>query len=817
VTQPLLDSALLTPAQAAAVDAPAAMAAYTRWVENEEGRALGQSRLLLGGLHCAACAGLIEAALQHVPGVLAAEVQGAAQRASVTWDPARTRPSRLLAAVRQAGYEAYPDTGAQAVAQAERESRRALWQLFVAAFCMMQIMMYATPSYVAAAGELSPDMAALLRWASWLLCLPVLLFAAGPFLRGAWRSLRAGRIGMDVPVALGIGVTFVASSIASFQAGAGGTVGASGEVYFDSLSMFVTFLLAARLLESRARRRAAQSLDAVMRRLPDAAEVVRSDGSSALVTVAELALGDHVRVPVGQAFAADGVLLQGRTQVDEAMLSGESCPRERGPGDEVSAGCLNVGAPVLMEVRSLGEQTRYQRIVALVERALTQRPALLRQADRLAGPFLWGVLALAAGSYGLWQWIDPSRAVWVAVSVLIVTCPCALSLGAPVALLASAGALARRGILVQRLDALEALTRVRHMVFDKTGTLTRDRLERVARVGLLPESPGDTVAQLPLWAQRAAGLAALSQHPLAQSLCRAEALEAEAGAASAAAPAGTWVDAVEQPGQGVQATWQPADAGAPQTWRLGAAGWCGATAAPAEAPAGPAVWLGLWTAADPAEAATAPAGTAPGRWQACLRCDFEEALRPDAATGIATLRAAGLTLHLLSGDQPAPVQLMAARLGLHQHRAACTPQDKLEALAALQATGDAVAMVGDGINDAPVLARADVSIALGSAAALAQARSDVIILTNRIGDVAELLRVAERTVRIVRQNLAWAVAYNLACVPLALVGWLPPWAAGIGMALSSLCVVLNALRLTRTAGTPPADRALPLAVLARVA
>lgn len=793
------------------------MAGYTRWVEDAQGGALGQSRLLLGGLHCTACAGLIETALQRVPGVLAAEVQGAAQRARVTWDPARTRPSLLLAAVRQAGYEAYPDTGAQGVAQAERESRRALWQLFVAAFCMMQIMMYATPSYVAAAGELSPDMAALLRWASWLLCLPVLLFAAGPFLRGAWRSLRAGRIGMDVPVALGIGVTFVASSVASFQAGVGGTVGAAGEVYFDSLSMFVTFLLAARLLESRARRRAAQSLDAVMRRLPDAAEVVRPDGSTALVTVAELARGDHVRVPVGQAFAADGVLLQGRTQVDEAMLSGESCPQERGPGDEVSAGCVNVGAPVLMQVHSLGEHTRYQRIVALVERALTQRPALLRQADRWAGPFLWGVLALAAGSYGLWQWIDPSRAVWVAVSVLIVTCPCALSLGAPVALLASAGALARRGILVQRLDALEALTRVRHMVFDKTGTLTRDRLERVARVALLPESPGDTVA---LRAQRAAGLAGLSQHPLARSLQRAEALEPD-GSAAAAVPTGTWVDAQEQPGHGVQATWQPADGSAAQAWRLGRASWCGAAEAPADAaadaPAGPAVWLGRWAEADPAEAAAAPMGMTPGRWQACLRFEFEEALRPDAATGIAALRAEGLTLHLLSGDQPAAVQLMAARLGLHQHRAACSPQDKLDALAALQASGDVVAMVGDGINDAPVLARADVSIALGSAAALAQARSDVIILTDRIGDVAALLHVAVRTVRIVRQNLAWAVAYNLACVPLALVGWLPPWAAGIGMALSSLFVVLNALRLTRDRGAPVAGHTPPAAVLARAA
>ena len=289
---------------------------------------------------------------------------------------------------------------------------------------------------------------------------------------------------MDLPVALGIAVTFIASSAATFDPS--GPFGS--EVYFDSLTMFVSFLFGARVLEARARQRAAQSLDGVMRRLPDAVERLDAQGQGTLVPSSSLVIGDRVRVHAGQAFAADGRVVEGRTLVDEAMLSGESRPVDRAVGDEVSAGCINLSAPVVMQVLQLGAQTRYQRIVSLVERALTERPAFILATDRIAGPFLWAVLVLAALAWVAWMFIDPSRALWVAVSVLIVTCPCALSLGAPVALLASAGELARRGILVQRLDALEILTRVQDVVFDKTGTVTEDRLA-LAQASVLAEVP----------------------------------------------------------------------------------------------------------------------------------------------------------------------------------------------------------------------------------------------------------------------------------------------------------------------------------------
>ncbi len=765
---PALPLPPLSPTQAAAVDDRQQQSAYTQWIDDGTGGELGQSRLLLSGLHCAACAGQIEDALCRVEGVQRAEVSGAAQRAVVTWNPQTTRVSALIEAVQRAGYGAFPDTGAQAVALATRETRQSVWRLFVAAFCMMQVMMYATPAYVADPGDITPDMVGLLRWASWLLSLPVMVFAAGSFFRGAWRGIREGCISMDLPVALGIAVTFIASASATFDpTGPFGT-----EVYFDSLTMFVSFLFAARWLEARARQRAAQSLDSVMRRLPDAVERLDAQGQGVLVAASALVVGDRVRVHAGQAFAADGRVVEGATQVDEAMLSGESRPVDRAVGDEVSAGCLNLGAPVVMEVRQLGAHTRYQRIVALVERALTERPDFLLATDRIAAPFLWGVLALAAGAWGAWQFIDPSRALWVAVSVLIVTCPCALSLGAPVALLASAGELARRGILVQRLDALEILTRVQDVVFDKTGTVTEDRLT-VAHTRVLQRTPdiaGEILQSL------VATLARRSQHPLSRALAHGYPGQNLADVV---------LDAVsEHAGQGLEATARFDDRAL--RVRMGGPAWCGVPDG-VELPGRPTVWLGM---------------ELDGRLQPVACFEFDEVLRADAVSGVAGLTKAGLALHLFSGDQTASVEAMASRLGIPDARARCTPQDKLAAVEALQAAGRVVVMVGDGINDAPVLARADVSIALGTAAALAQARADVIVLSDRIDDLPVLLDTARRTVAIVRQNLRWALAYNVLSVPLALMGWLPPWLAGLGMALSSLVVVLNALRLARPAAAP---------------
>jgi Cu2+-exporting ATPase len=753
----------LTPTQVAALDDAASLEAYTQWQTAESGERVGKSRLLISGMHCAACAGLIESALMRLPGVLAAEVSGSAQRAIVTWAPATVQPSALIKAVRSAGYGAFPDTGAEAVSLAMREARQAIWRLFVASFCMMQVMMYAAPFYVGGADEIAADTAKLLHWASWVLTLPVMLFAAGPYFQGAWRSLLQRHISMDVPVAIGIAVTFVASSIATFD-----PQGVMGhEVYFDSLAMFVAFLLGARVLETRARHRAAQSLDAVMRRLPDTVERLDVAGQSELVPSGRLMIGDRLRIQVGQAFVADGVLLEGRTQVDESMLTGESVPVERGPGQDVAAGCLNLGSPVVMRVGALGANTRYQQIVELVERALMQRPAFIQSTERLAGPFLWGVLLAATLAWAIWHTVDPTRAVWVAVAVLVVTCPCALSLGAPVALLAATGELARRGILVQRLDALEVLSRATHLVIDKTGTLTEDRLT-LGPVAML-HAGWDQAAVTRL----ASELAAYSHHPLSRALSSVVCADVDPQ---------LWLDVREEPGCGLQAR-----LGSGLHWRLGSMAWCGGSHQ--ELLDRPSVWLAM--ASEPIE----------GSWVPVARFEFDEVLRPDAIELVQRASQAGLAVHLLSGDHKGCVDAMAAKLGItdpDRVQSLCTPQAKLERVEQLQAAGAVVVMVGDGINDAPVLARSNISVAMGSGAALAQARADVVVLSNRLLDVLVLVRAGRKTIRVVRQNLRWALAYNLIGVPLAMVGWLSPFLAGVGMALSSLGVVLNALRLARS-------------------
>jgi P-type Cu2+ transporter len=416
------------------------------------------------------------------------------------------------------------------------------------------------------------------------------------------------------------------------------------------------------------------------------------------------------------------------------------------------AGSINLGAPVVQRVERVGADTRYEQIAALMREALTRRPESVRVADRIAGPFLAAVLLLALGAAAVWSQIDPSRAVWVAVSVLIVTCPCALSLAAPSALLAATSALAQRGVLLRRVEALETLARVQHVMLDKTGTLTE--AQPVFRSVRVVDDGGHGVDTSALVA-RAASLATWSTHPLSQALA----------AAHPATPAPPWHDVREVPGCGVEAL--DAQGG---SWRLGSAKWLGAS--------GGALCFGRTEGP-------------------LLAFDFDETLADGAAQAVQALQRCGVGVTLLSGDTPERVQRMAERLGISGVLAAATPERKLAALREHQARGEVVAMVGDGVNDAPVLAQANVSFALAHGAQIARGSADAVLLSGRISEVAPAVQLARRTVRVMHQNLAWAALYNAVCVPLALLGYLPPWAAGLGMAASSAFVVINAMRLSR--------------------
>jgi Cu2+-exporting ATPase len=554
-------------------------------------------------------------------------------------------------------------------------------------------------------------------------------------------------------------------------------------VWFDSLTMFVFFLLGGRYLELKARDRTAGALDSLMNRLPEVCDRAKPDGSFEAVSIRRLVVGDVVRMQAGQAFPGDGTVLSESATVDEALLTGESRPVTRDKGTAVVAGSFNLGGPVLLRVDKLGRDTRFAQIVSLMEKASTEKPRLAILADRIAAPFLVAVLVAAAFAGWYWWQIDHTKALAVAVAVLIVTCPCALSLATPAAMLTSAGALARRGILVRRLQAFESLANINAVVFDKTGTLTHDRLV----LSHVYTRPGVSREQALQWA---GAMAAGSLHPVSRAMALAAAASGDA-VQNDLSKLDALTDITELAGQGMQAL--RADG---TRLRLGSSTFCGVDGLGADQPNergelgdSPRVFL-----------------SDEQGWMASF--DLQEGLREDAQAAVTALRAMGVQTWLLSGDREAAAQQVGQAVGVDHVIAGASPEQKLAEVIALQAQGLKLAMVGDGLNDGPVLARADTSFALGHAAPLAQAQSDYVIQGGQVMDVVLTLGQARATLRIVRQNLVWAALYNLVCVPLALLGFMPPWLAGLGMAGSSLLVIGNALRLASKVPSRPSDTAL---------
>jgi Cu2+-exporting ATPase len=718
-----------------------------------------EAALLLEGVRCSACVWLNEQVIQRLPGVAAVSINYATRRAQVRWDPARLALSEILAAVARIGYRAFPYDRLRADALHQSERRAALWRLFVAGFGMMQVMMYAVPVYLARAeGGMPPDVEALMRWASLALTAPVVGYSAQPFFAGAWRDLKAWRAGMDVPVALGIAVAFLASAWATLRG--------AGEVYFDSVTMFVFLLLAGRFLELEARHRAGAALAYLGRMVPAQAERLRAfpgPVDTDAIAVSSLRPGDFVLVRPGARVPADGTVVQGEGAVNESLLTGESRPVAKGPGSGVIGGAISVAAPFVVRIDRVGADTVLAAIVRLVERAMTERQRLVEVADRYAHWFVVGVLLLAAAAALAWSAFAPERALWIAVSVLVVTCPCALSLATPVALTVVTGELARRGVIVTRGHAVEALARASDVVLDKTGTLTHGEL-RVAGARALGELALDQCEAL------AGTLEAASEHPIARALMR------HVGGAESAT--GTVAGLAIHPGRGVEGTVEGV------RYRLGSPAFCAEI---------------VRTSCDGMGGADASATVVylatEGAWLA--RFELADTLKEGAAALVRRLEELGKRVHLLSGDATGPVQAAAAALGIAAARPEADPVAKQAYVQSLQRAGAIVAMVGDGVNDAPVLAQADVSVALGTGADLAQARADAVLLSGDPAALADAFDLARGAMRVVRQNLVWAALYNLAAVPAAAAGLVTPWMAGIGMSGSSLAVVLNALRLRR--------------------
>ena len=707
-----------------------------------DGRA--EATVYVGGMYCAACSWLIDASLQKLPGITSADINPVTHRLRVAWDTSSVGLGRILATLADLGYKPQPLAPDSTERPERAEQRAALKRLLVASLGMMQVMMFAVALYSGEFQGIDADMERFLRLVSFLVTTPVVFYSARPFFAGAIRGLRARRPGMDVPVSIAIGSAYVASVYATYTNGPA--------VWYDSVTMFVFFLTVARYLEMRARHRSIDRSSALASLLPNTA--TRLDGAERQqVPVTQLAAGDVAVIRAGESFPADGTVTAGQTSVDESMLTGESKPQPKIVGDSVMAGSVNIDGIVEMRVDVTGTDTTLGTIGRLSERARYARPAFVQLADRVASYIVIAILVIAAAvAYG-WYLADPERAFVITLSVLVVTCPCALALATPAAFAAAGSRLSDLHLLVTNGNAIETLSRATHVVFDKTGTLTRGMPEVVETVVHDPDFEERYCLQL------AAALEIASTHPIARAFAHYE---------SGIEASGLEVIV----GKGVEGE---ADG---RHWKLGNA----------------AFVPGADTASHDDDATRVFLGTG-GHLVATFT--VADTLRSDSANTLKILRKMGLSTSLVSGDGEAQVARAAAALGISDARSRCTPDDKLQRIHALQQRGEVVVMVGDGINDAPVLAGADVSIAPSHAASLAQSSADVLMLGDTLHPIVTLMQAARNTMRIVRQNLTWAIVYNLSAVPLAAAGFVPPWLAAIGMSTSSLVVVLNALRLSR--------------------
>lgn len=707
---------------------------------------LAETTLLVEGISCAACGWLIEKHLRALPAVAEARLNLSNHRLQVRWADSQVPLSELLQGLRRIGYAAHPYRPDQAAEKLAEENRRALKQIGLAGLLWFQVMMATMATWPEFNLDLSHSFHVILRWTALILTTPIVLYCCGQFFRGALRDLRTRHLTMDVSVSLAIG--------GAYLAGIWSTLTGEGELYFDAVGMFALFLLAGRYLERRARERTAAATAQLVNLLPASCLRLDEQDQAHRVLLDELRIGDRVLVQPGALLPADGRILSGQSSIDESLLTGEYLPQPRGVGDSVTAGTLNVEGPLTVEVLALGDDTRLSAIVRLLERAQSEKPRLAELADTVAHWFLIGVLLVATVVGLVWWQIDSDRAFWVVLALLVATCPCALSLATPTALTAATGSLHKLGLLLTRGHVLEGLNHIDTVIFDKTGTLTEGRLT-LREIHPLRDLDADQCLAL------AAALENRSEHPIARAFGRA-------------AQAAEEVDS--HPGLGLEGLV------AQRRLRIGQPDFvCALSGQPTPAiPGDHGQWLLLGDEQGPLA------------WLV-----LDDRLREDAPALLDACRARGWRILLLSGDSSPMVGEIARQLGIEDARGGLTPDDKLAVLKQLHGEGRRVLMLGDGVNDVPVLAAADISVAMGSATDLAKTSADAVLLSNRLDSLTRALPLARRTRRIIIENLSWAMLYNGLILPFAAIGWVTPAWAALGMSVSSLLVVLNALRLAR--------------------
>ncbi|MCX9103947.1 heavy metal translocating P-type ATPase [Aeromonas veronii] len=707
---------------------------------------LREIQLTVEGLTCAACAWLIERHLMTLTGLRYINVNTTTHRARIKWDPDQLSLSNILKGFAQIGYRAYPFQTHQQEALYAKEVRSYMFRLALAGLGSMQVMMCAVALYMDLFISVEDEFMVYFKWISLLLSTPIMIYSAQPFYVGAWRSLKQGHLSMDVSVSLALIGAFIASMWA--------TVFNTGEVYYDSITMFVFFLLLGRFLELRARRKASESSSNLARLVPIMATRIDDEGEHE-VAAKTLQVGDRVRVLAGATLPADGIIVEGQASLNESMLTGEQLPLLKQPGDQVYAGTINTDAPLQIRVSHRIEESRIAQIMRLQDHALDDKPAIAQMADQLSRHFILVLLIIAAAVWTFWHFHQPDQAFWVTLAVLVATCPCALSLATPTALTSATANLTRNGILLRRGHVLDVLTKANRIVMDKTGTLTTGE---ISLTGITTLAEVDEAHCLAI----ARAMEAQSEHPIARAFrLPTDSISVLPSAREITPVIGHGIAALVD---GVR-------------YRIGSARWLGLDPAQ-ERGRGLAIYL-----AD--------------EQQVLARFNLEDTLRPDARALIAAFKAAGLQTTVLTGDSSLQADEIARELGVDELVKGVSPDGKLAYLKAREAQGDISIMVGDGINDAPVLAGAHASFAMAGGTDLAKNSADAILLADDLSRLLEARVLAMRTRKIIIENFAWSIGYNLLVLPLAACGWLPPYLAAAGMSLSSLIVVTNSMRLNR--------------------
>ncbi|ABM00002.1 heavy metal translocating P-type ATPase metal-binding domain-containing protein [Shewanella amazonensis] len=709
------------------------------FVQERDGRE--EVTLSIDGITCAACAWLIEHKLQKLDGVERIQVNSTTQRAFIRWQPALVKLSYILSAIGSIGYNAAPFQLDDQEVISKRNSRRFLLRLGLAGFATMQVMMFALALYAGYFTDLETEFRDYFRWVSMIFAAPVVFYSAQPFYFSAIRAILSGKLNMDVSVSIAICGAYIASCVATIQG--------TGEVYFESVSMFTFFLLLGRYFEQNARQKASVSSSNLHKLVPLTASLVTAQGIEE-VPAKKLQVGDIILVSPGDVVAADGKIVEGISGINESMLTGEQLPISKAPGAEVFAGTINLEQPIRVEVTAIGQDQLVAEIIRLQELASNAKPAIALTADKLARYFSATILTIAAMTYVVWRQFAPEDAFWVTLSVLVATCPCALALATPTAVTCATGLFTRLGIISRNGSVFEKLPKIKTVVFDKTGTLTCGSF-----------SFGDIKLFEGLEKSRALAIAsALEQgslHPIARLFARIP----------------TKLEVTRQHhlvGAGVEGIIEGI------RYLIGSAEYL---KVPSEM-IFPGQWVYLGT-----------------RNNVLAAFEIQDKLRDDAKETVAALKAKHIELQIASGDTSAHLQQVASTLGITKVNGGLKPKGKLELVESLRSNNTLVAMFGDGINDAPVLAGADLSVAMGSGSAIAKNSADLILLGDHLHRFVEAMNIAVKTNQIIRQNLAWALGYNMLILPLAVTGHVVPYIAAIGMSASSLIVVGNSLRLLR--------------------